>query len=81
MKKILQVTLLRVRKNSVGGLPGSFAEGALVAVTDEEYETLKKNPMLLECFEEIAIKQRPAYADQPTKSTDTPANPETPVQA
>lgn len=66
------VTLFRIKTNAAGGIPSGFQEGQIVGCTDEELTTLKKNPALHECFEEIQIKQRTAYADpKPTPDTET----------
>lgn len=61
----MAVTLMRVKRNKLGAIPNGFVEGALVGVTDLELEALKKNPHLLECFEEVTIKQRSPYATEP----------------
>lgn len=53
--EVKQVRIFRVKYNSLGALPKTFFEGHIVGFTSTEIETLEKNPLLRECFEEIQI--------------------------
>lgn len=50
-----QVKLYRVRMGSAGQLPKGFPEGMITGLTQVEHESLSKNPILKECFEEVEV--------------------------
>lgn len=40
---------------TAGQLPKGFPEGMVISFTQIELESLKKNPVLMECFEQIKV--------------------------
>jgi hypothetical protein len=54
-----QVKAYRVKMGTGGQLPKGFPEGMLTGLTDTEVESLKKNPILGECFEAVELIPHP----------------------
>lgn len=55
---------------SGGQLPKGFPEGMLTALTDAEIESLKKNPILGECFEPVNLTGHPITVTQQQGNQD-----------
>ena len=64
------VTLMRVKRHAKGFIPPGYWEGIIVGLTDDEIETLKKNPYMEDCFEPVQIKQRSPYVESNPETAD-----------
>lgn len=66
-QSLKKVRLFRVQFNSDNKLPKSFHDGELVAFTEKEIASIKKNTSLAECFEPVQLDPDCIY-----KVPDTP---------
>jgi len=64
--------MFRVKMGSAGQLPKGFPEGMLTGLTKSEYESLTKNKLLKECFEEVQlVAEYPPTEEAPLQSPST----------
>lgn len=51
------VRLYRVKKNSIGALPGHLPEGIVLGLTETEEAALEKNALIKDCFEKVQLTE------------------------
>lgn len=64
--------MFRVKMGSAGQLPKGFPEGMLTGLTKKEYESLTKNKLLKECFEQVeVVEEYPPEEEAPLQPSST----------